>query len=71
MKVIASSILLIAATFLVTCFGLAEALHPVRSLDSRDVFVGSWAVAGLALAVLAWRELKLLNARLIDAPALR
>jgi len=71
MKVIASSTLLVAATFLFTCFGIAQVLAPVHSLDSRDVFVGSWGVAGLALAVLAWRELKRLNARLIGAPISR
>lgn len=71
MKVVASSALLVAATFLLTCFGLAQALHPVHSLDSRDAFVGSWAVAGLTLAVLAWRELKLLNSRLSGVAALR
>lgn len=71
MKVIASSALLVAATFLLTCFGLAQVLHPAHSLDTRDVFVGSWAAAGVVLAVLAWRELKLLNARLIGAAAWR
>jgi DNA-binding XRE family transcriptional regulator len=67
MKVIASSALLVAATFLLTCFAIAQALAPVHSLDSRDVFVGSWAAAGLALAVLALRELRLVNSRLTSA----
>jgi len=67
MKIIASSALLVAATFLLTCFGIAQALAPVHSLDSRDVFVGSWAAAGLALAVLALRELQLVNSRLTSA----
>lgn len=67
MKIIASSALLVAATFLLTCFGIAQALAPVHSLDTRDVFVGSWAAAGLALAVLALRELRLVNFRLTGA----
>lgn len=71
MKLVVSSALLAAATFLLTCFGIAQALHPVHSLDSRDVFVGAWAVAGLALAVLAWRELRRLNARLAAVAASR
>ena len=69
MKVIASSTLLIAATFLLTCFGVAQLLAPVNSLDSRDIFVGSWAIAGLALAILALRELRLINSQLIGTPA--
>lgn len=68
MKVIASSALLVAATFLLTCFGIAQALAPLRSLDSRDVFVASWGAAGLALAILALRELRLVNFRLTGAP---
>ena len=68
MKVIASSALLVAATFLLTCFALAQALAPVHSLDSRDVFVSSWAVAGCALTLLALRELRLLNSRLKSLP---
>ena len=69
MKVLASSTLLIAATFLFTCFGIAQSLAPVDSLDSRDLFVGSWAVAGLALAILAFRELRLINSQLVGTPA--
>ena len=45
MKVLASSALLIAATFLLTCFGIAHGMSPVNSWDSRDVFVASWALA--------------------------
>ncbi len=69
MKVVASSTLLVAATFLLTCFGIAESLAPVNSLDSRDIFVGSWAVAGLTLAILALRELRLINSQLVSTPA--
>lgn len=69
MKVIASSALLVAATVLFTFFGIAEAIAPVNSLDSRDVFVGSWVVAGLALSILALRELRLLNSRITSTPA--
>jgi len=68
MNVIASSALLVAATFLLTCFAIAQTLAPVHSLDSRDVFVASWAAAGFALAVLAVRELRLLNAGRTSAP---
>ena len=69
MKVVASSTLLIAATILLTCFGIAQSLAPIDSLDSRDMFVGSWAVAGLALVILAVRELRLINAQLVGTPA--
>jgi transcriptional regulator with XRE-family HTH domain len=69
MKVIASSALLVAATVLFTFFGIAEAIAPVNSLDSRDVFVGSWIVAALALAILALRELRLLNSQVTSTPA--
>ena len=69
MKVIASSTLLIAATFLLTCFGIAQAIAPIDSLDSRNVFVGSWALAGLAFAILALRELWLLNSQLLSRSA--
>jgi len=69
MKVIASSLLLVAATFLFTCFGIAQSLSPVNSLDSRDLFVGSWAVAGLALVILAVRELRRINSQLVGTPA--
>ena len=68
MKVLASSALLIAATFLLTCFGIAHRMSPVDSWDSRDVFVASWALAGLALAILALRELRLINCQLISTP---
>ena len=68
MKVLASSALLIAATFLLTCFGIAHGMSPVDSWDSRDVFVGSWALAGLALAILALRELRLINCQLVSTP---
>ena len=68
MKVVASSTLLIAATILLTCFGIAQSFSPIDSLDSRDIFVGSWAVAGLALAILAVRELRLMNSQLVGTP---
>ena len=68
MKVLASSALLIAATFLLTCFSIAHGMSPVDSWDSRDVFVGSWALAGLALAILALRELRVINYQLTSTP---
>jgi transcriptional regulator with XRE-family HTH domain len=68
-KVIASSSLLIAATFLFTCFFIANGFAPVDSMDSRDLFVGSWAVAGVVLAILAIRELRLINSLIPRGPA--
>ncbi len=58
MNVIASTALLVAATFLLTCFAIAQTLSPIDSFGSRDLFVGSWALAGTALAMLAARELR-------------
>ena len=69
MKVLPSSVLLIAATVLLTFFGIAQTLAPVDSFDSRDLLVGSFALAGLAMAVLAIRELWLLNSQLADTSA--
>ena len=64
MKVMASSVLLVAATVLLTFFGLAFSISPPTSTDSRDVLIMAIGAAGVAFAILAVRELRKINAKL-------
>ncbi len=57
MKILAGTILIVAATVLVTVGVIACLLHPPLSLDSRDLFILSLAAAGFVFGAIAIRTL--------------
>ena len=58
MNVFVGSVFLILAVVLLTFFGLAEILGPIKSLDSRDLLIAAEGGAALAFGALAVRRLR-------------
>jgi len=69
MKGAIGTALVIGSTFLLTVFAIAFALAPPTSLDSRDTLVFAIGGAGVALAILAFREFRVISRRLFHASA--